>query len=275
MGTLTCQGLSLFSTVVKMIDAFDEFYRTYYSDRWPLLKTSLIGPILSLPFQKELKKPYFLNLASYLAVQSLGEIGNQDVLDLCAAPGGKTLVLASTLGKRGSIVANERSSARRYRLKRVLEEHLDADTLSRIRITGYDASRWGLYEQDRYDIILLDVPCSSERHLLEKPSHLKKWSINRTRHLAQQAYAMALSALMALKVGGKLLYCTCALSPLENDGVVERVLQKKDEGVRLLSVELEDQRVVAEPTRFGVQILPDLSQGAGPLYIALLTKITQ
>ena len=255
-----------------MSDAFDEFYRTFYSERWPFLKTSLLGPVLSLPFQKELKKPYFLNLASYLAVQSLGELGNQDVLDLCAAPGGKTLVLASSLGKRGTIVANERSSARRYRLKRVLEEHLDVDKLSRIKITGHDASRWGLYEQDRYNIILLDVPCSSERYLLEKPSHLHKWSVNRTRLLAQQAYAMALSALMALKKGGKLLYCTCALSPLENDGVVERVLQKRGKGSRLLSVEIQDQRVVAEPTRFGVQILPDLSQGAGPLYIALLTR---
>jgi hypothetical protein len=72
-----------------MIDAFDDFYRTYYSDRWPLLKTSLLEPVFSLPFQKELKKPYFLNLASYLAVQSLGEIGDQDVLDLCAAPGAR------------------------------------------------------------------------------------------------------------------------------------------------------------------------------------------
>lgn len=253
---------------------FEEFYSTRYSDRWPLLKTALLGPVLSFPFLKELKKPYYLNLASYLAVHSLGEVGNQQVLDLCAAPGGKTLVLASTLGPEGSIVANERSRARRTRLKRVLEEHLYPEKLSRIQVTGYDASRWGLYEQDRYDLILLDVPCSSERHLLEKPSHLKNWSTHRTKQLAQQAYAMVLSALMALKEGGKLLYCTCALSPLENDGVIERVLQKKGSNVRILSNPLEDSRVVAEPTEFGVHILPDLSQGAGPLYLSLLTKLS-
>jgi len=257
---------------VKEIKTFDEFYSSFYADRWPFLKTAILEPVLFLPFQKELKKPYFLNLASYLAVRALGEVGNQEVLDLCAAPGGKTLVLASSLGPEGFIVANERSSARRNRLKRVLEEHLFPERLSRIKITGHDAGKWGLYEQNRYDLILLDVPCSSERHLLEKPSHLKKWSTNRTRHLAQQAYAMVLSALMALKPGGKLLYCTCALSPLENDGVIERVEQKKGEEVRLLSVEIQDPRVVAEPTRFGIQILPDLSNGAGPLYVALLTK---
>ncbi len=257
---------------MKRIETFDEFYSSWYSDRWPVLKSALLGPVLSLPFQKELKKPYFLNLASYLAVQALGEIGNREVLDLCAAPGGKTLVLSSTLGPEGSIVANERSSARRNRLKRVLEEHLPQEKLSRIRVTGYDASRWGLYEQNRYDLILLDVPCSSERHLLEKPYYLKKWSTNRTRQLAQQAYAMTLSALMALKEGGNLLYCTCALSPLENDGVIEKVLKKKGKDVKLLSIEIKDSRVVTEPTRFGLQILPDRSQGAGPLYISLLTK---
>ncbi|MCX7787139.1 MAG: RsmB/NOP family class I SAM-dependent RNA methyltransferase [Spirochaetes bacterium] len=251
---------------------FDEFYRSFYSDRWLPLKASMLSPVFFIPFQQELKKPYFLNLASYLAVRSLGEVGNQEVLDLCAAPGGKTLVLASSLGPEGFIVANERSSARRSRLKRVLEEYLSPEKLSRIKITGHDAGRWGLYEQDRYDLILLDVPCSSERHLLERPSHLKKWSTNRTRQLAQQAYAMVLSALMALKPGGKLLYCTCALSPLENDGVMERVWRKKGKEVKILPIEIQDPQVVVEPTKFGVQILPDLSHGAGPLYLSLLTK---
>jgi 16S rRNA C967 or C1407 C5-methylase (RsmB/RsmF family) len=83
---------------------------------------------------------------------------------------------------------------------------------------------------------------------------------------------MVLSALLALKPDGKLLYCTCALSPLENDGVVERVLKKEEGEVKLLPMELEDPEVVVEPTRFGVQILADLSRGAGPLYLALLSK---
>lgn len=262
-------------------DSFDAFYGSLFGERWIPLKESLLRPVRYIPFQETLKKPYFLNLASYAGVRALGETGNRKVLDLCAAPGGKTLVLASSLGPEGLIVANERSRDRRYRLKRVLEEHLPEEKLRQVRITGKDARQWGLGEKDTYDLVLLDAPCSSERHLLENPSHLKRWSPHRTRSLAQQAYAMAISALLALKPGGLLAYCTCALSPLENDAVIERVLtrKKKNEDVRatLLSFHLEgqpfkEQQSTWEPTLYGFQMFPDRAEGAGPLYIAFLRK---
>ncbi|MFQ3619466.1 MAG: RsmB/NOP family class I SAM-dependent RNA methyltransferase [Spirochaetales bacterium] len=251
-------------------ETFETFYASLYKERWISLKQALLQPTLFYSFEENLRKPYFLNLASYLAAKSLGPVENRTVLDLCAAPGGKTLVLASSLGAGGAIIANERSAERRYRLKRVLEEYLYPETLARIKVSGYDAARWGLYEKEKYDQILLDVPCSSERHLLEKPSHLNKWSPARTRHLAQQAYTMTLSALMALKTGGTLLYCTCALSPYENDQVIERVLEKK--AAILLPLQISHPDVQTEATPWGIYILPDLCKGAGPLYVSLLTK---
>ncbi len=255
---------------------FDFYYAALFQDRWPPLKAALEAPAQSIPFAINLRKPYFLNVASYLAARVLGEIGNQKALDLCAAPGGKTLILSSTLGPEGSLTSNEWSSQRRNRLKRVLEEHLPPEKLKQVRVTGYDATRWGLHKPNSYDLVLLDVPCSSERHLMEKPAHLERWTPNRTRRLSQQAYAMLLSALMTARVGGKVLYCTCALSPLENDGVVERVLIRKTNEVKLVSIQLpkDAESVQGEPTRYGIQILPDTSQGAGPLYLSLLEKIS-
>jgi 16S rRNA C967 or C1407 C5-methylase (RsmB/RsmF family) len=85
---------------------------------------------------------------------------------------------------------------------------------------------------------------------------------------------MLLSALMTARVGGKVLYCTCALSPLENDEVVERVLSRRTKEVEVLSITLPKDAVSVEgePTRYGIQILPDTSYGAGPLYLSLLRK---
>jgi 16S rRNA C967 or C1407 C5-methylase (RsmB/RsmF family) len=169
------------------------------------------------------------------------------------------------------LVANERSAARRKRLRRVLDEHLPAEIRDRISVTGHDAARWGLYETDAYDRILLDVPCSAERRLLSAPRHLKHWSPARTRHLATQAFAMLAAAIDAARAGGLILYSTCALSPAENDGVIDKAQKKRAGRYRVRSAEVP----WAEPTRHGYHILPDTAEGRGPIYLSLLEKCCQ
>lgn len=95
-------------------------------------------------------------------------------LDMCAAPGGKTLVLLSRIKENAEIQANELSADRRNRLIRVLDEHLSEETRKRIRVSSYDASRMPRYGQELYDRILLDAPCSSERHVLQNEKYLKQ-----------------------------------------------------------------------------------------------------
>jgi 16S rRNA C967 or C1407 C5-methylase (RsmB/RsmF family) len=138
-----------------------------------------------------------------------------------------------------------------------------------VTVKGYDAKTWGLHQKDRYDKVLLDVPCSSERHVLNSPRHFKEWSPSRTKRLAAQAAAMLLSALMTVKEGGVILYSTCALSPDENDGVIRKLLKKKGDFVKLIPVQGD----WGEKTEFGLHILPDTAEGRGPLYICKIRKL--
>lgn len=191
------------------------------------------------------------------------------VLDMCAAPGGKSLVLATRLPSGGELIANERSSARRARLHRVLDEHLPGAARNRVTVTGHDARRWGLHEEDAYDAILLDAPCSSERHTLASEKHLAEWSAKRPQRIAADQTAMLQAALTAVRAGGHVLYVTCALTPVENDGVVGKVLRRREGSVTTAPLSL----TASEPTEHGVHVLPDAAQGRGPIYAALLRKL--
>lgn len=248
--------------------SFDEFYESLYTDRWPALRAALLASSPSNSFSEGLKKPYFLDAASVTAAHALGVREGDRVLDLCAAPGGKSLVIAASLGENGTLVANDRSSARRARLRRVLEDHLPAELLERVQVTSHDSSRWGLHEQDIYDRVLVDVPCSSERHVLTSPGHLSKWTPARTRHLALQAYAILAAGFTALKEGGTLLYCTCTISVAENDGVIAKLLKKRGDRVLLTPPAAP----CGEPTEYGWIILPDRCEGLGPIYYARAVK---
>lgn len=245
---------------------FDEWYTEIYGERWPALRRALAADPRFYELREGLLRSYFLDEASVLAARALEVQPGNRVLDMCAAPGGKTLVLALALDGRGGITANDRSSARRARLHRVLDDHLPPRLRETIVVAAHDAARWGVYEQDVYDRILLDAPCSSERHIATSPAHEAKWSPSRTKSLSSQAYAMLSSAYLAAKPGGVIVYCTCALSPLENDDVVAKLVKKRPADI--LSVESE----IGTRTEYGIQISPDTDDRRGPMYICRLRK---
>lgn len=207
--------------------SFDRYYEELFAGRWPALKEALLASPAMVSLSDGLRAPYYLDRASIVAARALRVRPGERVLDLCAAPGGKSLILALAAGPAGSLTANDRSSERRARLRRVLAEHLPPELLARVRVTGHDASRWGLHERGLYDRVLADVPCSSERHLVASPRLADGWSPARTRHLAIQAYAILAAALDAARAGGVVLYATCALSPLENDEVIAKLLERR------------------------------------------------
>ncbi len=250
-------------------NTFSEFFSQIYAERWP----KLLAALQAKPRQEGLNpfgcadEPYFLDAASIVAARALPISPGHAVLDLCAAPGGKSLVLAERIKDAGTLVANERSATRRARLKRVLEEYLPEELLRRVRITGHDASKWCIYEKDAYDAILLDAPCSSERHLIAQPKLLAEWTPNRTRFLAQRQYAMLASALQVVRVDGHVLYATCSISPFENDGVIEKLIKKRGEKISVIPPSAP----FGESTRYGWLILPDTTE-FGPLYFALIKR---
>lgn len=237
--------------------AFDRHFAAIYGDRWDALRAALAAPARPEAHLEGLVKPYYLDGASVRAARALDVQPGDEVLDMCAAPGGKTLVLALALAGTGRLVSNDRSADRRGRLKRVVDEHLPEASKANLTVTGYDATQWGLHEHGVYDRILLDAPCSSERHLIHSPGHLADWSPNRTKALAQQAMAMLCAALEALKPGGWLLYSTCSISPEENEGLLGRFATKRPGAWSLI-----DQTLV----------LPDGAEGEGPLFYALMKK---
>src|SRR5690606_15848364 len=161
---------------------------------------------------------------------------------------------------------NDLSRERVKRLRRVIKTHVPERIASGIRVTTRDAARWGVVEKDAYDKVLLDAPCSGERHLLEKKSELENWTMKRIKGLAQRQYALLCSGMLALKPGGRLVYSTCALTPLENDEVIRRFMAKKGQGVTVVRCDT----ATGEPTEFGVRIVPDRDRGWGPMYFAVL-----
>lgn len=174
------------------------------------------------------------------------------------------------MGLNVQITANELSRPRRARLLKVLDEHLPPANRSRIEVTGCDAAVLPRIQQSRYDRILLDAPCSSERHVLTDPKYLSCWTAARVKMLAQRQWALLSAAFLLLKEGGFLVYATCALADAENDGVIERLVKKYGKSAAIRSYEPP---APCEKTIFGCRFLPDYCGGSGPLYCALIEKI--
>ncbi len=250
---------------------FETYYSELFSGRWEDLRRSLERPSSHFELTTGLVKPYYMDRASLYPIEALSITEAEKILDMCAAPGGKTLAIAGSMSDSAILTSNDRSAKRRTRLKKVIEEHLSAEKRSRVSITGHDASRWGLYEENIYDRILADVPCSSERHLLQDPVYLKEWSPARTRHLSVQAFAILAAAFTALKPGGRIVYSTCALSPLENDEVIRKLLKKRGPSAMIQTESTNP----GEATEFGRIILPDRNNGIGPIYYACVGKIEE
>jgi 16S rRNA C967 or C1407 C5-methylase (RsmB/RsmF family) len=255
---------------------FDLHFVSVYGDRWPGLRSALLAE------EQKIRRScfsghaeYVMDQASVVAAAALQVAPGDEVLDLCAAPGGKTLILAEALKGSGRITANELSRDRRMRLLKVIEDHVPAPFQDLILVTGYDGNQFGLKKASTYDRVLLDAPCSSERHLLHEDSSMKDWKESRTRQLAMRQYSLLCSGLLALKPGGVMVYSTCSISPQENDGVIERLFKKKRDEVELDSP-TEDwllaQGVGFEKTTWGYQIFPDRSGGAGPIYFSRVRK---
>ncbi len=254
---------------------FEQYYGELYGERWPELRQSLLKESNPISLSSELVTPYYMDKASILAASILPISENNSVLDMCAAPGGKTLTIALRLKGKGSLVSNDRSAARRNRLIKVLEDCLPTEYRSIVKVTGHDSTTWSLHEKDAYDRILLDAPCSSERHVLTDPSALAQWSPNRPKQLSIQQFAMLAAALDAAKPGGYILYSTCSICALENELVIEKLSRKRAglfEEVDMLSInpELGSQ---SEALSHGRIVMPDTQDGAGPLYFCLIRKL--
>ncbi len=259
-------------------EGFELYYSSIYESRWNALRDSLSFEPSYIEWKPTENDAYFLDSASVLAGYALPLTEAKNILDMCAAPGGKSLVLAQRMNNAAHLLCNERSAPRRNRLVHVLDNHLPADIRSRVHVAANDGALMCKKEVNNFDAILLDAPCSSERHVFLDKKYLDQWSSARIKNLAMAQWALLSSAFRILKQGGYLLYATCALTHLENDDVIKK-LKKKFDNASVIDVDFECIKNICahslpcpEKTLFGYHVLPDLENGAGPLYFSLITK---
>lgn len=275
--------------------AFEFFYSEIFGVRWENLKKSLVQESLHAELAYKNCETYFLDPASIVAALCLPVKDAENILDLCAAPGGKTLVLAGNKNEDSVLFSNERSPSRKLRLSKIVESSLPSEISCNVKVSLSDGASWCRRESERYESILLDAPCSSERHVINDEKYLGQWTSSRIKTVSMEQWALLSCAYRLLKKKGYLLYATCALCPQENDFVVAKLL-KKFQDVEIVSAEetkkifdankisikadimcppefsLDDYFLAAERTEFGFHILPDKSFGAGPLYFSLIKK---
>lgn len=141
------------------------------------------------------------------------------ILDMAAAPGSKTTQLAC-LFPDSHIVANELSASR----LKSLHHNLLRCGIANQTLTNFDAKVFGEYQQETFDRVLLDAPCSGEGTVRRDPDALKTWTHALSDELATLQLSLMTSAFHALKVGGELVYSTCTLSKEENQHVLSAFL---------------------------------------------------
>jgi len=179
---------------------------------------------------------YVQEIAAGLPTQILNVQPGEIVLDLCAAPGGKSIQLADKLWFNGLLIANELNPSRRKALKANLERCGIRNNI----ITGYDGKQLGnlLYEQ--CDKVLLDAPCSGEGMQYKSDFKIYQWNEKQVRKLAHIQYELLTAGFKALKIWGELVYSTCTTNTIENEGVVTKILEELGDSIELVNVEIEE-----------------------------------
>lgn len=229
---------------------------------------------------------YLMDAASILPCLALDVQEGQTVLDLCAAPGGKTLALLQTQSIR-FLCLNDISVSRTQRLRKVLHSYVPKQLLTNelLRITSFDGTKWGEIERDTFERVLVDVPCTTDRHsLMEVDNNIfNKHRVGERRRLPQLQLELLLAGIQAACPGGEILYSTCTLSKSQNQSVVEQALHEAREnlGIHLQVINLRPLTQMFRSTfhfapdlHLGEMVIPHLTANFGPIYMCKLKRLT-
>lgn len=160
--------------------------------------------------------------SSYLAAKNLGVLSNELVLDICAAPGGKTAVLAEQMENKGEIIAID-IHQHKIKLIETNMKKLGIDIVKAIVIDARNVNKQGR----KFDKILVDVPCSGYGVIRKKPEILYSKNRENIEELAKLQLEILNSAADILKDGGELIYSTCTITDKENTNNIEKFLKER------------------------------------------------
>ncbi|GHP12781.1 23S rRNA methyltransferase [Lentilactobacillus fungorum] len=138
------------------------------------------------------------------------------VLDLCAAPGGKTTHLGSYLQNTGLLIANEIDAKR----AKVLVENVERFSLTNTIVTNTDPDTLAAKLPDFFDRILVDAPCSGEGMFRKDPDAMTYWDIDYPKVCANRQRTILKAAVQNLRPGGELIYSTCTFAPEEDEQII-------------------------------------------------------
>lgn len=241
---------------------------------WQILRQEQpIGQTL----EHEMGYYYVQDAASMLPAELFTAHDAPLILDLAAAPGGKTTHLASRYADRGVIVANDSSAARITALRSNLQTWGVFGAL----VTNFPGERFGRWFPEAFDRVLLDAPCSGETFRAESGGRSRYVSQSERAALCRRQDALLLSAFLAARVGGEIVYATCTLAPEEDEAILDGLLRRFAGAVDVEAVEgapgapaleADGETTFAPAVRRAIRLWPHLFQTAG-FFAARLRKL--
>ncbi|KRT78803.1 hypothetical protein AMK59_7427 [Oryctes borbonicus] len=230
---------------------------------------------------------YLMDGGSLLPVLALDIKPGDKVLDMCASAGGKSYLALQTLYP-DNVICNDISKSRTDRIYSVMKQYLydlEEKWLEKRKLWISLSDGRAICEGD-FDKIIVDVPCTTDRHSLKEPENniFRPDRIKERLKLPELQTELLVQALRLVKVGGNVVYSTCSLSPIQNDGVVHLALKRIWEetdievSVRDLSVALLQTASVYKLAdhkcmKYGHLVVPNLQINFGPTYFCKLQRI--
>ena len=169
---------------------------------------------------------FYVQEPSASSVVSLLDVHPGDkVLDLCAAPGGKSAQIASCLGGSGLLWSNEAIKSR----SQILLSNLERMGAANAVVSSYYPDALCSHLEGFFDRVLVDAPCSGEGMFRKNHDAITEWSREHVISCAERQLSILECASLSLKEGGTLVYSTCTFSPEENEQLIEAFLQSHDD----------------------------------------------
>lgn len=164
---------------------------------------------------------YIQEPSAMSAAELLQAAPGERVLDLCAAPGGKSSQLASAMKGEGLLVVNEIHPAR----ARILSQNMERMGVRNVLVLNETPARLAEHFSGFFDRILCDAPCSGEGMFRKDEEAVSQWSPEHVGMCADRQFSILKEAERMLKPGGRLVYSTCTFAEEENEGVIARFLE--------------------------------------------------